>query len=50
MRKILIISSNRLGDCILASGVNNFFNNMESSQITFVCGPVPAELFQFVKT
>ena len=49
MRKILIISSNRLGDCILASGLNNFFNNMESSQITFVCGPVPAELFQFCK-
>ncbi len=49
MRKILIISSNRLGDCILASGLNNFFNNMESSQITLVCGPVPAELFKFCK-
>ena len=48
MKKILIISSNRLGDCILSSGLNKFFkekyNNVE---LTFVCGEVPSQLFRY---
>ena len=46
MKKILIISSNRLGDSILASGLNKFFKE-KNFKITFVCGPLPFNLFKF---
>ena len=46
MKKILIISSNRLGDSILSSGINSYFRSLyKESQIIFVCGPTPSELF-----
>ena len=44
MKKILIISSNRLGDSILSSGLNKFFKD-KSYNVTFVCGPLPFALF-----
>ena len=48
MKKILIISSNRLGDCILSSGLNKFFKEKYNDlELTFVCGEVPAQLFQY---
>ena len=45
MKKILIISSNRLGDSILSSGLNKFFKD-KGYDITFVCGPLPFALFR----
>ena len=48
MKKILIISSNRLGDSILSSGIIDFFKKKNNdSEITFVCGTVPYELFKY---
>lgn len=50
MKKILIISANRLGDAILSSGLLNFYKKTyPKAQITFVCGEVPFELFKFFK-
>ena len=50
MKKVLIISSNRLGDCILSTGLNNFFKKRpENYKIFFVCGPVPGEFFKYCK-
>ena len=50
MKKVLIISSNRLGDCILSTGLNNFFRKRpEDYKIFFVCGPVPGEFFKYCK-
>ena len=46
MKKVLIISSNRLGDSILASGLNKYFKEQQFN-ITLVCGPIPYELFKF---
>ena len=47
MKKILIISSNRLGDCILSSGVIEYYrNHYKNSEITYVCGIVPSDLFE----
>ena len=46
MKKILIISSNRLGDSILSSGLNKFFKDKNYS-VTFACGPLPYGLFKF---
>ena len=46
MKKVLIISSNRLGDSILASGLNKYFKQHQYN-ITLVCGPIPYELFKF---
>ena len=46
-KKILIISSNRLGDAILSSGLNEYFTKMGNSKLTFVCGPIPSELFRY---
>ena len=46
MKKVLIISSNRLGDSILASGLNKYFKQQQFN-ITLVCGPIPYELFKF---
>lgn len=48
MKKILIISSNRLGDCIISSGLNSFFKEKyHNSELTFVCGEVPSHLFKY---
>ena len=48
MKKILIITSNRLGDCILSSGLNKYFKEKYSKcNITFVCGKLPSELFKY---
>jgi ADP-heptose:LPS heptosyltransferase len=50
MKKVLIISSNRLGDCILSTGLNNFFKKKsEDYKIFFVCGPVPGEFFKYCR-
>ena len=47
MKKILIISSNRLGDCILSSGVVEYYKKFyKESEITYVCGIVPSDLFK----
>ncbi len=49
-KKILIISSNRLGDSILSSGFNQFFKNSEKNvKLTLVCGQVPSCLFSYCK-
>ncbi len=48
MKKILIITSNRLGDCILSSGLNKYFKQKYSNcHLTFVCGTLPSELFKY---
>ncbi len=48
MKKILIITSNRLGDCILSSGLNKYFKEKYSNcHLTFVCGILPSELFKY---
>ena len=50
MKRVLIISSNRLGDAILSSGLNYYFKNKyKNSQVTFVCGEVPHDLFKYCK-
>ena len=46
-KNILIISSNRLGDAILSSGLNAYFTKSENSKLTFVCGPIPSEFFRY---
>ena len=48
MKKILIISSNRLGDAILSSGLNKFFKE-KNYNITYVCGPLPFNLFKYCR-
>ena len=48
MKKILIISSNRLGDCILSSGLINYCKSrFENCKITFICGKIPYDLFRY---
>tara|TARA_Y100000994_G_scaffold181580_1_gene150399 strand:- start:105 stop:1067 length:963 start_codon:yes stop_codon:yes gene_type:complete len=48
MKRILIISSNRLGDSILSSGIINFLKkNNPNARLTYVCGPIPGSLFRF---
>ncbi len=50
MKKILIISSNRLGDCILSSGIIEYYKRKDAEiNITFVCGPIPGSLFRFCR-
>ena len=50
MKKILIISSNRLGDSILTSGlVNHYKKNNKKNSLTFVCGDLPAEIFKHAR-
>ena len=47
MKRILIISSNRLGDSILSSGLNEYYKNLyKDSYLTFVCGETPRDLFR----
>ena len=49
MKKFLIISSNRLGDSILSSGIITHYKKLyPGCHISFVCGLVPFELFKFV--
>ena len=48
MKKILIISSNRLGDSILTSGlINHFRSKYKKTEITFVCGELPSLIFKY---
>ena len=46
-KNILIISSNRLGDSIMSSGLHQFFKKEATNKITLVCGKVPSELFKY---
>ncbi len=46
-KNILIISSNRLGDAILSSGLNEYFTKSANSKLTFVCGSTPSEIFKY---
>ena len=47
MKKILIISSNRLGDSILTSGLINHYKKINKmNSLTFVCGDLPAKIFK----
>ena len=49
-KKVLVISSNRLGDCILSSGLNSFFKKkFTDSKVFFVCGPIPGDFFKLCK-
>ena len=49
-KKVLVISSNRLGDCILSSGLNSFFKNeFKDAKVFFVCGPIPGDFFKLCK-
>ena len=50
MKRILIISSNRLGDSILSSGLNSYFKSKyKDSHITLACGELPCQLFKYCK-
>ena len=50
MKRILIISSNRLGDSILSSGLNKYYKNLyKDSYLTLVCGETPNDLFKHCK-
>lgn len=49
MKSILFITSNRLGDAVLSTGVlANLLAQYPGAQITVVCGQVPAGLFDCV--
>ena len=48
-KNILIISSNRLGDSIISSGLHQFFKKDSTNKVTLVCGKVPSELFMHCK-
>lgn len=45
--KILFITSTRIGDAVLSTGVlNHLVQTHKDAQITLVCGPLPASLFE----
>lgn len=45
--KILFITSTRIGDAVLSTGIlNHLIQTHEDAQITLVCGPLPASLFE----
>ena len=45
--KILFITSTRIGDAVISTGVlNHLIQTHENAQITLVCGPLPASLFE----
>ncbi len=46
-KNILIISSNRLGDSIMSSGLHQFFKKEAINKVTLVCGKAPSELFKY---
>ena len=48
-KNILIISSNRLGDSIISSGLHQFFKQDKTHKVTLVCGKIPSELFKYCK-
>lgn len=49
MTRILFITSNRLGDAVLSTGVlARLLDDYPGARVTVVCGPVPAGLFKGV--
>lgn len=49
MTRILFITSNRLGDAVLSTGLlARLLDDYPGARVTVVCGPVPAGLFQGV--
>ena len=46
-KNILIISSNRLGDSIMSSGLHEYFKKDRTHKVTLVCGRLPSELFKY---
>lgn len=49
LTRILFITSNRLGDAVLSTGVlAQMLDEYPGAQVTVVCGPVPAGLFEGV--
>ncbi len=45
--KILFITSTRIGDAVLSTGIlNHLIQTYDNSEITVVCGPLPASLFE----
>ncbi len=46
-KNILIISSNRLGDSIMSSGLHRVFKKDRNHKVTLVCGKLPSELFKY---
>jgi heptosyltransferase III len=48
-KKLLFITSNRLGDAVLSTGVlNAALEQFMPTQVTIACGPIPAPLFAAV--
>ena len=46
--KILVISSNLIGDTVLSTGIiKHFLDKNKKSKFTFVIGPSAAQLYQF---
>lgn len=49
MTKILFITSTRIGDAILSTGlIDHMLKTIEAPRFTIVCGPLPASLFEGV--
>tara|TARA_Y100001970_G_scaffold282283_1_gene394827 strand:+ start:9746 stop:10672 length:927 start_codon:yes stop_codon:yes gene_type:complete len=47
VKKILVISSNLIGDCILSTGlINQLIKNNSESKITIVSGPTSAQVYK----
>jgi len=47
MQNILFITSSRIGDAVLSTGLLNYLiDSYPNSKITIVVGPIPAELFK----
>jgi len=45
--KILFITSSRIGDAVLSTGIlNDLIQKHEDAEITLVCGPLPASMFE----
>ena len=48
MKNILVVSSNRLGDCILSSGLHQYFKKMRKIQrLHWFVVEIPSELFKY---
>jgi ADP-heptose:LPS heptosyltransferase len=46
-KEILFITSNRLGDAVLSTGLlNHILKNEPGARVTVACGPLPASLFE----
>lgn len=46
-QKILFITSNRLGDAVLSTGLlNHILTDRPDARVTIACGPLPASLFE----